>query len=104
MPSVGKSLPISRLSSVVLPAPLGPTSAMRALYGISTETPLKISSGPKALPRLLDVSRDIIACELADSNRPIIAERRGVFAGEGILGLSLRRSVFDDPCDPALQP
>ena len=50
-PADGRSTPVSRLITVVLPAPLGPISAWRAPFSIASDTPLTAAMPPKCLSR-----------------------------------------------------
>src|ERR1700730_16228725 len=50
-PADGRSTPVSRLITVVLPAPLGPIKAWRAPFSIRSETPLTAAMPPKCFSR-----------------------------------------------------
>src|SRR6185503_21358549 len=60
LPLEGSSCPMRIRNKVVLPMPLGPTSASRAPLATEKETPEKISSAPKDLEREETVIRDIV--------------------------------------------
>lgn len=60
VPDEGSSSPIRMRRSVVLPMPLGPTSASRAPFATEKETLAKRSSAPKDFEREFAVMRDII--------------------------------------------
>src|SRR5688572_30348678 len=75
LPSVGFSKPISSLIVVVLPAPLGPSSAKRHADGISSDSPSTAVNPPKRF-----TSERIETSEAAEvSMRP----DRGDIAGGG---------------------
>ena len=46
-PAVGRSMPVSRLMNVVLPAPFGPISAWRAPFSICSDTSFVATMPPK---------------------------------------------------------
>src|SRR5262249_27136454 len=50
-PAEGRSTPVSRLITVVLPAPLGPISAWRAPFSTLSETPATAAMPPKCFSR-----------------------------------------------------
>src|SRR5262245_39657987 len=50
-PADGRSTPVSRLITVVLPAPLGPIRAWRAPFSTLSETPLTAAMPPKCFSR-----------------------------------------------------
>src|SRR5713226_6187509 len=50
-PAEGLSTPVSRLITVVLPAPFGPIKAWRAPFSIRSETPLTAAMPPKCFSR-----------------------------------------------------
>src|SRR6185312_6359888 len=58
-PPSGSSRPASRLSSVVLPAPLGPTRPMRSCASTRKETPCRISSAPYDFVRSVITAMDM---------------------------------------------
>src|SRR6266508_5236870 len=60
VPEEGSSSPMRIRKSVVLPMPLGPTSASRAPFAIEKDTLAKRSSAPKDFEREFAVMRDII--------------------------------------------
>src|SRR5512143_1812324 len=62
VPPDGSSCPIRMRRRVVLPMPLGPTSAKRAPLATENVTPEKRSSAPKDLERELTVISDIFLC------------------------------------------
>jgi hypothetical protein len=47
VPAVGLSTPVSRLITVVLPAPFGPINAWRAPFSIASETSCAATMPPK---------------------------------------------------------
>src|SRR5258707_15227744 len=59
VPPDGSSCPMRMRKRVVLPMPLGPTSASRAPLATVNETPAKRSSAPKDLEREETVMSDI---------------------------------------------
>src|SRR5512133_4059470 len=60
VPPEGSSCPMMIRRRVVLPMPLGPTSASRAPFATEKVTPAKRSSAPKDLEREFTVIRDIM--------------------------------------------
>src|SRR5882757_8267279 len=50
-PAEGRSTPVSRLMTVVLPAPLGPIRAWRAPFSMLSATPLTAAMPPKCFSR-----------------------------------------------------
>src|SRR5215210_2222480 len=60
VPEEGSSCPMRMRKRVVLPMPLGPTSASRAPFATEKDTLAKRSSAPKDLEREFVVMRDII--------------------------------------------
>src|SRR5262245_64886071 len=50
-PADGRNTPVSRLITVVLPAPFGPISAWRAPFSTLSETPLTAAMPPKCFSR-----------------------------------------------------
>src|SRR5215207_3575678 len=60
VPDEGSSCPIRMRNRVVLPIPLGPTSASRAPFATVNETPANRSSAPKDLEREFTVISDIV--------------------------------------------
>src|SRR5687768_16980640 len=59
VPKEGSSCPMRMRRSVVLPIPLGPTSARRAPFATEKDTLAKRSSAPKDLEREFAIIRDI---------------------------------------------
>ncbi len=51
MPSVGLYTPVSRLNTVVLPAPLGPISPYRAPFSMEILKSSTARSPPKEMPK-----------------------------------------------------
>src|SRR5262249_41454578 len=67
-PAVGSSAPVSRLMSVVLPAPLGPISAWRAPEAMARLTASTATSAPKRRVRFVVASAGVAglcSCERA---------------------------------------
>src|SRR3984885_8264885 len=62
-PAVGSARPAARFSSVVLPAPFGPTSAATCPAGIATVHSRRAQVRPYRLPRPM-VSMTFISCLL----------------------------------------
>src|SRR5579859_5059886 len=57
-PAVGSRAPLMSVSSVVLPAPLAPTTAMRWRVSTRNVTPSRMLSAPKATPTSRRLTRD----------------------------------------------
>ena len=64
VPDEGSSSPMRIRNRVVLPIPLGPTSASRAPFATENVTLEKMSSAPKDLERELTVISDIVSSNL----------------------------------------
>src|SRR5580700_4101577 len=80
-PAVGSSAPLMSVSSVVLPAPLAPTTAMRWRVSTRNVTPSRMLSAPKATPTSRRLTRDkqLLPCRtLAGDDAPHDGDRRRV--------------------------
>src|SRR5512134_257862 len=73
VPEEGSSCPIRMRRRVVLPMPLGPTSASRAPFATEKEILAKISSAPKDFEREFAVMRDMVS-----SNQCAVNSRAGL--------------------------
>src|SRR5262245_34208096 len=81
VPDEGSSCPIRMRHKVVLPIPLGPTSASRAPFATEKVTPEKRSSAPKDLERELTVISDIVKSQMPPNYKstPILASPDSLF-------------------------
>src|ERR1019366_9155324 len=80
-PWVGSRAPLIRVKSVVLPAPLAPTTAMRWRVSTRNVTPSSTLSAPKATPTSRRLTRDkrLLPCRtLAGDDAPHDGDRRCV--------------------------
>src|ERR1700730_7016545 len=80
-PVVGSRAPLMSVSSVVLPAPLAPTTAMRWRVSTRNVTPSRMLSAPKATPTSRRLTRDkrLLPCRaLAGDDAPHDGDRRRV--------------------------
>src|SRR5580704_3936397 len=81
VPWVGSRAPLIRVRSVVLPAPLAPTTAMRWRVSTRNVTPSRMLSAPKATPTSRKFTRDkrLQPCRtLAGDDAPHDGHRRRV--------------------------
>jgi hypothetical protein len=79
VPEEGSSSPIKMRRSVVLPIPLGPTSASRAPFATEKDTLAKRSSAPKDLEREFALMRDILTLNCPPNYKA--RERPGLKSG-----------------------
>src|SRR5580700_149443 len=80
-PWVGSSAPLISVNSVVFPAPLAPTTAMRWRVSMRNATPSRMLSAPKATPTSRRLTRDkrLLPCRtLAGDDAPHDGHRRRV--------------------------
>src|ERR1017187_10504911 len=80
-PAVGSSAPSMSVNSVVFPAPLAPTTAMRSRVSTRNVTPSRMLSRPKATPTSRRLTRDkrlLPRRTLAGDDAPHDGDRRCV--------------------------
>src|SRR5215471_11373944 len=83
-PAEGRSTPVSRLITVVLPAPFGPIKAWRAPFSILSETPATAAMPPKCFSRPTVSSATGMSASLLRHPFPtFLRQRRRIEVGGG---------------------
>src|SRR5713101_1812117 len=90
-PAEGRSTPVSRLITVVLPAPFGPIKAWWAPFSIMSETPLTAAMPPKCFSTpVVSSAIGICSTSLAGRSREASGGRRR--AGDRPFGQRARKA------------
>src|SRR5262245_27167092 len=100
-PADGRSTPVSRLITVVLPAPFGPISACRAPFSTLSETPFTAAMPPKCFSRAtVSSATGMSAAFLRHPLATFSGERRRVGGGDGA-GREPAHDVLDERAQAA---
>src|SRR3954451_10814136 len=100
-PADGRSTPVSRLITVVLPAPFGPIRAWRAPCSILSETPATAAMPPKCFSRPTVSSATGMSASLLRQPFPAFLRQRRRTRGGGGTGRAAARDPLGKRADPA---
>src|SRR5580704_2581305 len=94
-PAVGRSTPVSRLITVVLPAPFGPINACRAPFSIDNETSCAATMPPKRFSSPIVSRTGIDSMPLRRGIAGCRRTRQKLLAEPGNRGAQRRRPLLD---------
>src|ERR1700733_12706264 len=95
LPAVGRSTPVSRLITVVLPAPFGPINACRAPFSIDNETSCAATIPPKRFSSPIVSRTGIGSTPLRRGIAGCRRTRHELLAKPGDRGTRRRRPLLD---------